>query len=141
MRARIELSPQEVADVLREYIANRRGEYISHEHMPDDGIEVIIELSFDKSVAAPRAASAVRGVPARGVPVQGVEDSPIYPSELREDQKRPPDAIRDGLAPNDTEEFIPPRRVHNKEVDLEFANILAENVRLIEEAKQKKAQS
>ncbi len=132
MRARIELTPEMVADVLREYATTHGFEYVDHEIMPDNGIHIVAAFEMKKAARAP-AQPAPQQLPETGV-------APATPArKKRADQERPVDPIRDGIVQlGEDEEFVPKPREHTKEIDDEFAAIMAENLRLIEEEKAKR---
>lgn len=139
MRARIELTPEQVADVLREYVEARGCAYVDHEIMPDNGIQIVAELDLQKPAAAPVAISGARGAVQQELPGTG-GDSSVYPRKLREDQKKPHDPTE-----HSDEETVGQRvpvRSHPKSVDEDFAaemaKILEENNRMLEEEKAKR---
>jgi hypothetical protein len=138
MRARIELTPEQVADVLREYVEARGCTYVDHEIMPDNSVHIVAELDLQKPAAAPVAKSGVRGAVQQELPGTA-RDSSVYPRKLREDEKRPDDPYDDG----DMEKpYVPVPRSHPKEVDDafadEFAKVLEENQKILDAEKAKR---
>lgn len=137
MRARIELTPEMVADVLREYVEARGCTYVDHEIMPDNGIHIVAEFEFKKSVVTPTATSGAQGV--RQQAPDNAGGSSVYARKLREDEKKPDDPHDDG---DMDKPYQPVKREHPKAVDeefaAEFARILEENNRILEEEKAKR---
>lgn len=133
MKARIELTPEQVADVLREYVEARGCTYVDHEIMPDNGIHILAEFEFKKSVAAPAATRGAQGAGQPSSQIEGV--SSVYARKLREDERKPDDPHDDG---DMSKPYDPVPREHTKEIDDEFAAILAENQRILDEEKAKR---
>lgn len=127
MKATIEMSEDELGELLFEYLRARNCSYESHRVREDGGLQIVahIELPTTVAPAAPVARFLTReAAPPAPPPSKGPEEPVLYAGDLK--------GPTDDPDPESRDTSNPPRRHFDKEPDDEMTQMLRQSLRDME---------